>query len=65
MRDVFALADRTRQERRDQGMLDSHSGEGSAIILADRRFREWLWGYDAIEAAENVSEKMLWTEEHV
>ena len=50
MREVFGMPDGIAQQERDaQIAMDPY--EGCPITLADPVFQKWLWGYNAIEDA--------------
>ena len=56
MREVFGMPDGiTQQERDAQIAMDPH--EGCPIALADPVFQKWLWGYNAIEDANQSKRK--------
>ena len=56
MRETFGMPDGIAQQERDaQIAMDPH--EGCPITLADPAFQKWLWGYNAIEDANQSKGK--------
>lgn len=50
----YHMVDGPEQEARDKLLLSASGTEGFPNPWADKVFREWLWGYDSADVAEQA-----------